>query len=1110
MSSGKVKCTCGWSWNKSDSSKKDMYICHECGRDNSNNMKNGGWLDSYADGGTMQEHQENYNNSEVSLPKGFVGMGNNTKGRDYSPAWGGQFQNGGKTKSKYWTEKDIPAANWKKFIKQHPGAIGMDPNRTDKNDQHLPIYADKNTSGYILQSDGSKLYDKSIPAGKFFDPDKYLGDGPIKFQDIPQDRKPVTSVVNNLTLAGLENNPLELGTNLPELRPQVRPVKDWKYIWKHAGSTEWGHVNSAEDMDKWVDWRDWYSTGGGKDKGDSVTITPEYQMGGSVYPVNYVPQAQMGMSIPGATGNMYARHGAPSKGPRRNQTDVTDASAKNGDVIVSDRGQWDYPGEVTEINSTDITMKPDPVTKKKLTRPVIGVSDTGDVKIMKPGKDYKFKGTKVTEYPMAQNGFDAKAFQKVLDEKFKKSKGKKKDINIREVPRGVVNDNISNANQMAIKSDEKFNKGLQFKKEQNAKALKEWNALTKDEQERIIYNEQSKKTGTISEYTPQSTLSKGWDIATNPMTAIGYKVRNEDIPDNFIRGERNNLDMATDVINPVAWANYGGKAISDFSNVPGQLIEGDFEGAGESTLSGTMNALGAIPLAQELKSILPATLKTLPQVKNFREALGTFRGIPAERSLPRLTPEELKIYRQAQDVGRLKATGKPISEQYTYALDQNIPEEHLQKIFGKTKAEIENAVGSGRLEQEARLAENERRRLRLIAENMAEEARLNSMSNSMPESLRERLNAVRARHEATQAASARTNSDRLDDMFAQLDAGTHPSQTAPRVSSTSDQAIDAMNSSRSQDIARAMDRNRIGQMMGRVDDEVLRRSQLPPPPEELIINTRTTRVDPEARNAVTSHSDDYYDFMEPDTSGSLMPYDKEREYLQRYLSGQTNRVEDYANRTLYPKVESAFDTLEEFSGTANRMTRDQVVNLKNKLNQAVSEYPYYEGPVLQNVPLLTLRGSGSLKNVSNVVDKQSFSGIGSGDVFTGSLNTSHSSYLPQLKQVFKYNEGAPQFFGYKPMNDMGFLSDFGYNSDDIAKYLNTEIDDQIRRGMVPNNVLRPYTQKESVLLPHYGIKQFKEGGNIRQEQKGLQNLDNLLNFTNYNKPQPGSWLEKYN
>jgi hypothetical protein len=32
---------------------------------------------------------------------------------------------------------------------------------------------------------------------------------------------------------------------------------------------------------------------------------------------------------------------------------------------------------------------------------------------------------------------------------------------------------------------------------------------------------------------------------------------------------------------------------------------------------------------------------------------------------------------------------------------------------------------------------------------------------------------------------------------------------------------------------------------------------------------------------------------------------------------------------------------------------------------------------------------------------------------------------------------------------------------------------------------------------------------MRQEQKGLVNLDNLLNFTNYNKPQPGGWLSKY-
>ena len=36
--------------------------------------------------------------------------------------------------------------------------------------------------------------------------------------------------------------------------------------------------------------------------------------------------------------------------------------------------------------------------------PVLGISDTGDIKLMKPGKNYKFKGKKVTEYPMAKNG----------------------------------------------------------------------------------------------------------------------------------------------------------------------------------------------------------------------------------------------------------------------------------------------------------------------------------------------------------------------------------------------------------------------------------------------------------------------------------------------------------------------------------------------------------------------------------------------------------------------------------------------------------------------------------------------------------------------------------
>jgi hypothetical protein len=70
---------------------------------------------------------------------------------------------------------------------------------------------------------------------------------------------------------------------------------------------------------------------------------------------------------------------------------------KKGGVIKDDRGQWAHPGEITEIGSNRITMQGVPY-------PVLGISDTGDQQMMFPGEEYKFKGKKVTEFPMAQDG----------------------------------------------------------------------------------------------------------------------------------------------------------------------------------------------------------------------------------------------------------------------------------------------------------------------------------------------------------------------------------------------------------------------------------------------------------------------------------------------------------------------------------------------------------------------------------------------------------------------------------------------------------------------------------------------------------------------------------
>lgn len=79
--SSRVICSCGWSWNKSDSSKKDMYVCHQCGKDNT--MKDGGWLSKYND---IPEAQNGI--------EGTMG-GLTDKGFNYNGAWGGTMAMGG-------------------------------------------------------------------------------------------------------------------------------------------------------------------------------------------------------------------------------------------------------------------------------------------------------------------------------------------------------------------------------------------------------------------------------------------------------------------------------------------------------------------------------------------------------------------------------------------------------------------------------------------------------------------------------------------------------------------------------------------------------------------------------------------------------------------------------------------------------------------------------------------------------------------------------------------------------------------------------------------------------------------------------------------------------
>jgi predicted GNAT family acetyltransferase len=84
---------------------------------------------------------------------------------------------------------------------------------------------------------------------------------------------------------------------------------------------------------------------------------------------------------------------------------------KKGGVVKDNQGYWNPEnwGKPVEIDSNNITME-------GVYEPLLGVSDTGDTKLMKPGKNYKFKGKKVTEYPVAKlgiNQLDAQPMKKL-------------------------------------------------------------------------------------------------------------------------------------------------------------------------------------------------------------------------------------------------------------------------------------------------------------------------------------------------------------------------------------------------------------------------------------------------------------------------------------------------------------------------------------------------------------------------------------------------------------------------------------------------------------------------------------------------------------------------
>lgn len=513
MSSGKVKCTCGWSWNKSDSSKKDMYICHECGRDNSNNMKNGGWLD-------------NYNDSETSVPEGYVGEGYSIKGRDYSPAWGGQFQTGGYLKKVKKTEKDL----LKKYVNpaQARALTRAKQQGINTGIHNGPLDAIRHSSSAAAMSSALPTWTNFIPgvaplkiaatnaagiAHEIGSPNSWkehasdvynnfigsvVGALPISEKNqhdllIKAQKYGVLSDMGDKTplrkrpaapqLAVPKLPPFQMGGSIPGAvgfsyaRTQSPAPSNGPYAKKTKASAQDGaevdmhgspitaiekhrydidrsyydprtnqmilgaDYAASDNKDKMIAHENYHAKqhSEGRDNFDIGHNTENRQW------AEMQKRPQM-MSTPEVWNNFYNRKAIESDmminkiaerlpesqffrnaagdiiynkivDPRQYKIPYSfEGEAeyyentgeefqnggwldqyKEGGVIKDDLGQWAHPGEITEIDSNQITMEGVPYD-------VLGISDTGDTKLMKPGKNYKFKGKKVTEFPMAKNG----------------------------------------------------------------------------------------------------------------------------------------------------------------------------------------------------------------------------------------------------------------------------------------------------------------------------------------------------------------------------------------------------------------------------------------------------------------------------------------------------------------------------------------------------------------------------------------------------------------------------------------------------------------------------------------------------------------------------------
>ena len=399
--------------------------------------ENGGWLDKYNDGGPVQE---NYNNYSVSAPKGFQGDGYSNVGRNYSPAWGGQFAMGGSMPGAVgftYARTINPAPSNGPYAKKTKASAqdganvetvysGMLPEITvvgSKDPQTEEFY--RNMMDRLTKEEGSNygimknndiysdpnpetlnmVFDNPISSGNILGRYQGLMDLGKKYgfpKVHPKDPNSIFAVASKLS-----DTELELGPR-PNYNPFTKTIqastsKNWLDEMAHHVQFKNNPISTGvkfltNDVPAYISGKSPYTTSGTMEHEAHSIIEPKLEEEIETSKRNYrqLPYIQK------LTEQFYGPiENYQNGGEMRYYQEGLDFQPKtisrNGSVIKDDMGQWAHPGEITEIGSNQITMQGVPY-------PVLGISDTGDTQMMYPNQEYQYEGSSVTEYPMMKEG----------------------------------------------------------------------------------------------------------------------------------------------------------------------------------------------------------------------------------------------------------------------------------------------------------------------------------------------------------------------------------------------------------------------------------------------------------------------------------------------------------------------------------------------------------------------------------------------------------------------------------------------------------------------------------------------------------------------------------